>query len=199
MTGFDILLLVVVGITASYGFLRGFVQEAISLFAWVFVVIAIHGLHDPLSAVLEPHVGTESGASVLAFVLLAIVPYALVRGLARWLGSASRHSVLGPVDRVLGFGFGAVKGTLIVVLGFSVLVLGYDTIWGVHGRPTWITKSRTYPFINASSEAVVKAISERRREAAQAASEDADSSKPASDAEDVPVPRHRKTHRAKAE
>jgi membrane protein required for colicin V production len=169
MTGFDILVLVVVGALASFGFLRGFVQEAISLFAWGFSIFAIHNLHSRLSDVLAPHIGTESGASVLAFAILALVPYMLVRLLAKYLGAASRNSVLGPVDRVLGFGFGAVKGTLIIVLGFSVLVLGYDTIWGAGGRPTWITKSRTYPFVNASSEALVKMISERRRQAAEGA------------------------------
>ena len=76
--------------------------------------------------------------------------------------------MLGPIDRLLGFGFGAVKGMVITVLAFSVLVLGYDTVWGIGGRPTWITQARTYPFVNASSEALVKMIAERRKEAAEA-------------------------------
>ena len=76
--------------------------------------------------------------------------------------------MLGPIDRVLGFGFGAVKGMIIVVLGFSVLVLGYDTVWGVGGRPTWITQARTYPFVNASSEALVTMIAKRRQEVIEA-------------------------------
>ena len=108
MTGFDILVLVVVGLAATFGFLRGFVQEAISLFAGAVAIVAIHTLHTPLAEVLTPHIGTESGASVLAFFLLLIVPYVLVRAVARYLGTASRASALAPVDRVLGFGFGAV-------------------------------------------------------------------------------------------
>lgn len=195
MTGFDILVLVVVGLTATYGFLRGFVQEAISLAAWAAALVAVRALHTPLSDVLAPHVGTSSGASVLAFLLLLLVPYLVVRMLARMIGSASRASVLGPVDRVLGFGFGAVKGTLIVVAGFTVLVLAYDTIWGADGRPTWITKSRTYPFINASSDALVQALAERRRQAREAAkADDADSA--ASNADTHPAPHHRKRRAA---
>lgn len=195
MTGFDILVLVVVGLAATFGFLRGFVQEAISLFAGAVAIVAIHTLHTPLAEVLTPHIGTESGASVLAFFLLLIVPYFLVRGVARYLGTASRASALAPVDRVLGFGFGAVKGTLIIVLGYSVLILAYDTIWGPKGRPGWITHSRTYNFIDASSEAMVKMISQRRREAAEDRAKD--------EAEPSPGPTHtpttharRKTHRA---
>jgi len=65
---------------------------------------------------------------------------------------------------VLGFGFGMIKGAIIVVMAFSLLVLGYDTIWGVQGRPTWITQARTYPVVNAGADALVKMIDDRRRE-----------------------------------
>ena len=63
---------------------------------------------------------------------------------------------------MLGFGFGAIKGLVIAVIGFSLVVLGYDTVWGPQGRPLWISEARTYPFINAGSEAMVQLIHERR-------------------------------------
>lgn len=195
MTGFDVTVFVVVGAAASLGFLRGFVQEAISLSAFIVSMFAVHLLQAPLAAVLEPHIGSASGADVAAFLFLILAPYFLIRLLARWLGGATRNSLLGPVDRVLGFGFGAVKGTLIVIAGFSLIVLFYDTVWGVGGRPEWITKSRTYPFVNASSTALLKIVSDRRKKAADAADADADSS-----ADDTPAPRptprHRPRHRA---
>lgn len=168
MTGFDIIVLLLVGVGAINGFLRGFVQEVISLGAWIFAVFAIRYLHTPLTAFLEPYIGTLSGSGVLAFALLLLVPYAVFKVGAKWIGAKSRASVLGPIDRVIGFGFGTVKGMIIAVLAFSVLVLGYDTVWGVGGRPDWITQSRTYPFINASSEEMVTLLAERRHEAAEA-------------------------------
>ncbi len=70
--------------------------------------------------------------------------------------------MLGPIDRVLGFGFGAVKGVVIVVMAFSVLVLGYDTVWGPTGRPTWMTTARTYSFVSAAADAMVQLIGERQ-------------------------------------
>ena len=169
MTGFDIAVLVLIGLGAITGFMRGFVQEVFALAAWVLALVAIHNLHTPLTDALMPYVKNASGSSVLAFAILLLVPYAIVKLLADRLGSASRNSVLGPIDRVIGFGFGAVKGTIITVLAFSVLVLGYDTIWGVGGRPLWIIQSRSYPFVNAGSDALVKLIGERRKAAAEAA------------------------------
>jgi membrane protein required for colicin V production len=172
MTGFDIAVLLLVGLGAITGFLRGFVQEMLALLAWVFALFAIHRLHTPLTVALEPTIGTESGAAVLAFALLLLVPYAVVKLIANWLGAKSRASLLGPIDRVLGFGFGAIKGLIIVVLAFSVLVLGYDTVWGIGGRPDWIKQARSYRFVNASSEALVTMIAERRQAAAEAAASD---------------------------
>jgi membrane protein required for colicin V production len=67
---------------------------------------------------------------------------------------------------------------VITVLAFSVLVLGYDTVWGIGGRPDWITQSRSYPFINASSEALVKMIAERRKAAVEAEASRLDQGKP---------------------
>ncbi len=168
MTGFDIAVLLIVGLGAITGFVRGFVQEVLALAAWVFALFAIRFLHTPLTSAFEPEMGNSSGASVLAFALLLLVPYAFIKLVARWLGAKSRQSVLGPIDRVLGFGFGGIKGMIIVTLAFSILVLGYDTVWDVGGRPTWITQARTYPFVNASSEALVTMIAQRRREAAEA-------------------------------
>src|SRR5690606_23240929 len=120
-------------------------------------------LHTDLTAFLFEYIGTPSGAAVLAFVLLLLIPYAAMKLIAGRAGQASRNSVLGPIDRVLGFGFGAVKGVIVVIFAFSLLVLGYDTVWGPAGRPAWITTARTYPFVNASADAMVQLIDERRR------------------------------------
>lgn len=165
MTGFDIAILLLVGVTAITGFVRGFVEEMMALAAWVAALFAIRFLHEPVTQFFTPYVGTTSGAGVLAFALLMLVPYAMVKLMARKMGAASKASFLGPIDRVLGFGFGAIKGMIIAVLAFSVLVLGFDTVWGRGGRPTWITQARTYPFVNAASEGLVKVIAERRRAA----------------------------------
>jgi membrane protein required for colicin V production len=163
MTGFDIIVLLIVAIAAIAGFLRGFTQEVLSLASWVLAIFAVRFLHTDLTAILFDVIGTASGAALLAFALLLLIPYAAMKLIAGRMGRSARQSVLGPFDRVLGFGFGTVKGIIMAVMAFSVLVLGYDTVWGPSGRPTWITTARTYPFINASADAMVQLIDERRR------------------------------------
>ncbi|MEO9463023.1 MAG: CvpA family protein [Marinomonas sp.] len=164
MTGFDIIVLIIVGVAAVGGFMRGLVQEVLSLAAWVLAGFAILYLHKPLTAALLNYLDTQPATSLLAFTLLLLIPYAAMKLIAGNAGEASRNSVLGPIDRVLGFGFGAVKGTLIAIFAFSVLALGYDTIWGYKGRPVWISTARTYPVVDAGSRSLVTMIAERREE-----------------------------------
>lgn len=174
MTIFDILVLVIVGVAAVGGFLRGFVQEVVSLAAWLLAVLAISALHTDLYQFILERAGDETTSGLLAFALLLLVPYAGMKLIAGRLGQASRSSMMGPIDRVLGFGFGALKGSIVAILAFSILVLGYDTVWGYQGRPVWMTTARTYPVINAASKDMVELIAQRRAELqADAAAEDA--------------------------
>ena len=174
MTGFDLIVLLIVGVGAIAGFMRGFVQEVLSLMSWVLAIFAIRFLHTDLTAAILDFMGSPVTASILAFALLLLVPYAAMKLIARVAGRKSRESVLGPIDRVLGFGFGAMKGIIIVVVGFSLLVLGYDTIWGAQGRPLWISEARSYQLVDAGSKAMVQIIAERReRIAAEDESSDA--------------------------
>jgi len=169
MTGFDYVVLLVIAVCAIGGFFRGFVEEVLSLAAWCIALIAVHTLHEPLTLLIAPYLKNETGAGLLAFALLMIIPFVVGRFAARTMGSASRNSLLGPIDRVLGFGFGAVKGFIIMVLAFSLVVFAYDVVWGPDGRPAWIAQARTYPFLNAASEELMTMIASRRAEAADAA------------------------------
>lgn len=162
MTGFDYVVLIIIGVGAIGGFFRGFVAEVLALAAWGLALLAIHWFHEPLTAQLSLYLPTDTGAGILAFALLMLVPYAATKLIASQMGSVTRNSLLGPVDRLLGFGFGGVKGMIVTVLGFSVMVFGYDVVWGAAGRPTWISQARVYPMLNAASEEAVALIAERR-------------------------------------
>ncbi|MGB3796747.1 MAG: CvpA family protein [Alteraurantiacibacter sp.] len=162
MTGFDLIVLLIVGVGAIGGFLRGFVQEVLSVGAWILAILAIRFLHTDLTAAILEFMGSPVTASILAFALLLLIPYAAMKLIASIAGRSTRKSVLGPVDRVLGFAFGALKGVLIVVVAFSLLVLGYDTVWGAKGRPLWIVEARTYQLVDAGSRAMVQIVEERR-------------------------------------
>jgi membrane protein required for colicin V production len=169
MTALDIIVLFLLGGGAVAGFLRGFVQEALSMVAWVLIIFGVWMLHAPATAALAEAMGSESGAAVLAFLSIVIVIFALGKWISKSLGAKSRKSVLGPIDRVLGFGFGMVKGLIIATLIFLLIVMGYDVVFGAdEGRPEWMTTSRTYPLLNASGDAMSEFVRAQRAASANA-------------------------------
>jgi membrane protein required for colicin V production len=164
MAGFDLIVLFIVGVAAVGGFMRGLVQEVLSLAAWILAAFSIYYLHTPLTEGLSVLYDVEPATSLLAFALLLLIPYAAMKLIAGNVSEASRGSILGPIDRVLGFGFGAIKGSLVTVFAFSLLVLGFDTVWGYQGRPTWIVTARTYPAVDASSRQLLTMVAVRREQ-----------------------------------
>ena len=163
LTALDILVLLTVGLGAALGFSRGFVNETVSLAAWVLAIIVVKALHTPVSAMLVGPVGTESGAAVLGFALVFGLTFLAVKMAGKALGTTTNGSLLGPFDRVLGLAFGALKGLIAATLVFLLVSLVFDTLNGRSApRPAWMTESRTYPLLRASSASVVDFIEKRR-------------------------------------
>ncbi|RYY47258.1 MAG: CvpA family protein [Sphingomonadales bacterium] len=164
LTGMDIIVLLAIGGAAVLGFMRGFVTEVLALLAWVLVVLAIKLFHAPLAETLAGVVGTAQGAAVLAFAVLGGATYLGGRVLANAVGSRTRDSFLGPIDRALGLGFGALKGLILVSMGFLLLALVFDTVGGGPAkRPEWVRSSMTYPLLNATSASIADVVDRRRK------------------------------------
>lgn len=162
MTGFDIIVVLIVGLAAIGGFKRGLVQEVLSLATWFLAAFCIRFLHFPAYEFLMGYIRNTTMAGLLAFALLLLIPYIgmkIIVGLAEIDGGGSNMK---PVDRVLGFGMGLVKGTLIAVFGFCLIAFTFDEDWSVTGRPAWVATARTYPAINAATNELVPLIAARR-------------------------------------
>ncbi|MFC3712643.1 CvpA family protein [Sphingoaurantiacus capsulatus] len=163
MTAFDILVILMIGSAAVLGVLRGFVTEILSLIAWVAGVAALRLFYEPGSAFAAGITGTETGGAILAFVFIFLVTFIGFRLIARLLGERTRKSIVGPVDRVLGLGFGAIKGLIGAALLFLLINLFFDVTWGKdEPKPDWLRSAKTYPLLKLSSEAIVDWVEEQR-------------------------------------
>src|SRR5438309_1085280 len=165
MTALDVFVFLLLIGGAAVGFVRGFVHEVISLFAWVVAIAMLKLFHTQLWTGLINSFGWGSAAAaVLAFAILFVPGFLIVKLLARQLGGKTRrHTVLGPFDRVLGGGFGGLKGLLGATLFFLLANLATDMVYGPEAeRPEWMTKSRTYPLLNASGRGIVDWVETRR-------------------------------------
>lgn len=164
MTALDIIVLSLVGLGAFLGFRRGFVAEALSLAAWAAGILAVKFGHEPARDLLAGFMSSSSGASALAVVLLFGIAFIGMKMLADSLGRRTRESLLGPFDRMLGLGFGVLKGLLGATLLFMAASFFSDmTRADGEDRPEWMTGARSYPLLRATSNALLDLVEQRRR------------------------------------
>lgn len=125
-------MLVVLSASVLIGLVRGFVFEVLSLMGWVVAWVAAQWA----APAVAPHlpVGTPgSGVNVItAFVLIfiaALIVWTLLAKLVRRLIHATPLSL---IDRVLGGGFGLLRG------GVLLLVVGLVVSWTPAAQsPAW--------------------------------------------------------------
>jgi membrane protein required for colicin V production len=180
MTALDIIVILLVGLGLFTGFRRGLVYAILSLGVWVVVVLALWALHGPVASGLTGMIGSTSGAYMLAFVL--IFGLVLVGGkfAAARISKGVRNSFVGPADRVLGGGFGALKGLVYATLFFMAFSFIYDTIWGRStARPDWVRQALTYPLVDGTAKTFVD-LSEGQRAPAKAGERPANKAAPKS-------------------
>ena len=163
MTALDAIVLILVVGGAIRGGMRGFTYEVLTLLSWVFGVVALRLFHTPVTEFLAGIVGEGGAAPILAFALLFGGVFIASLFIGRKLGIGVRESLIGPFDRVLGFGFGAMKGLIAITLLFLLANLATDIAYGGDAeRPGWMQESRTFPLLNASGRAIIDFVEMRR-------------------------------------
>ena len=132
LTTADLVLLAIVGLSAVVGLWRGFVVEVMSLAVWVAAFWLAFVFGDEVAALFAEAVAA-AGARLFLGYALTFVAALLVGGLATWLmGKLVRSTGLSGTDRILGLGFGLLRGAAlgcVLVLLFGFTPLPQDAWW----------------------------------------------------------------------
>lgn len=111
----DWTIVAIVGVSCVISLLRGFAKEALSLLSWIAATFVAIAFHERLAAIFARWIETPSIRTVLAYIALFVLTL-LVGAIIGWLVQQFIEGVgLGWVDRLLGMGFGAARGLLIVL------------------------------------------------------------------------------------
>ncbi|MGB7404796.1 MAG: CvpA family protein [Pacificimonas sp.] len=181
LTAFDIGFLGAIGLFAILGLARGFVVEVLSLLAWVAGIFAVNVYFDEGRELALGFVDSPVTAATMSVIGLFLAAFIVVRLFSRLIGSRVKDSIIGPIDRVLGLGFGAAKGLMLAVLAWMLLTLAFDVLPG--DRPEWLADARAAPLLSALAHEVQDFVAERReREAIDAAAGYSDEQRDALDA-----------------
>ena len=120
MNPIDIAALVVLLLSALFGLSRGFAREAFGLLAWVAAVLGAIELFPMVDPTMRSAISNAQAADAVAYALSFLVLLVVCSIIADLVGRAVRATPFGGVDRVLGLGFGLVRGAAIVVVAYVV-------------------------------------------------------------------------------
>ncbi len=160
LAGFDWIVVIIVGAAAGFGLMRGFIAEVASLAGWFAGFVAVRLFYTPAKAIFAEASGSDligAFAAVLGPFLLALLGVKLI---GSFLSSSAKGSTIGVLDRILGLGFGLVKGFLGASLIFLLITLGLRIVPGDGGRPDWLAKARTTPTLALVASAMVGWVGE---------------------------------------
>lgn len=124
MSGFDIAVLSVVGISMLIGVIRGAVREVLALAGWVAAFLLARWLASDVAVWLPDAIPSQGLRHLAAFIIVFVSVLLLATLINAAASSAIRGLGLGTFDRGLGLVFGLARGLLIVLM--FVLAAGLD-------------------------------------------------------------------------
>lgn len=138
---FDLLVALVLLISAGVGFIRGATRELVAVVSLIVAVaVAILGLRltAPIAmGVIE----TAWLAKALAMLVTFLVVYIALRLAGGHLSRKVHQTALSSIDRAIGLGFGLIRG--LIVVGLFNLVFHAAT--PPERTPAWVSEARLYP------------------------------------------------------
>ena len=116
MAHLDYVIIGIVVISSIIGLSRGLVKEAVSLAVWVGGFIAGIVFGPGLAIEYDEYLGGGQLSQIAAFVIVLFAVLISGRGLQWAFGKVIETTGLSATDRLLGFGFGAARGVLLVTV-----------------------------------------------------------------------------------
>lgn len=136
MTGFDYIVLAILGVSALLGMIRGLIKEILSLVAFVVAVGAAVWWGGPIASALVPYIANDFLRAGAAYGGVFVVVLLLVGLLNVSLTSLVSRTGLTPADHGLGALFGLARGALIIFV--LVGLAGYTEL----PQETWWSEAR---------------------------------------------------------
>lgn len=158
---FDAVVLGIMGFSCLFAFFRGLVREILSLAAWVGAGIVTIYYFPTVADKLAPHFRNatlSAGIATVALYFGSLAMFGLINMIL--IRSIKSGEAGGTLDNILGLGFGALRGALIVSLGFFLLTIAMPD----KEYPKWVAQAATRPYVEKGAVMLAKAAPDYLRE-----------------------------------
>jgi len=148
ITFLDLILLVVMLVSAMLAMIRGFMREILSIAAWAIAAITTVYSYAKLLPLAKQYFNNDivAAGAVIGGVFLGTL--LIVSVLTVRVSDMILDSRVGALDRTLGFLFGLGRGLLIVVVAF----LFFDWLVPAKSQPSWVQSAKSKVVLQSTGD-----------------------------------------------
>ena len=145
----DILILIIILTSCIVATFRGFIKETFSIISWIFSLFVAFNLFEKFKLELIDYISQKIVIDVIAFSFPFLTTLLVSHQISKWLSPKFNFSEILFLDKVFGFLFGALRGTLIVIL----LYLGFLYLIGKEKKlPDLLLEAYTYKYLKNTTD-----------------------------------------------
>ena len=155
MTWIDLIVIAFIALSGVLAMMRGFVQEFLSIIAWIIAGIATLQLFPFVYPFLDGLLSPPWLAALVAALGIFVILLVVLSLIAYRFSQRMRGTVVGPLDRSGGFLFGLIRGLLLVTIPYIILVKYLEV---PENLPPENLAARAQPFVARSSEILLALV-----------------------------------------
>jgi membrane protein required for colicin V production len=150
ITVVDILVVLIVLVSAGYAVYRGLIRETLSVFAWLVSAYLMLLFAPMFSNALAGAITNPWIRVPIAYVAVFLAMFIPLSYLAHNFRQSVKKTAVGPVDRTLGFVFGVGRGVVVI----AAVYLVFAAFVPLREQPSWLTEARLYPLVQNTGGAL---------------------------------------------
>ena len=148
---FDIIILVLIFISALFAFFRGFSLELLSISVWIMSFLGSYAYSYNLINFFNKIINNILISTALSYVVAFLIIFVIFSFLTRKFSVFIKDSYVGLIDKSLGFIFGILRGYVIVSLCFFLFDYFYNG-----KRLEFIESSKIIPVIKITNNEIFR-------------------------------------------
>jgi membrane protein required for colicin V production len=148
ITLLDIVLIVIMLVSALLAMVRGFMREVLSIAAWVLAAGATLYSYAKLLPLAKQYFNNDIVAAVAVVGGVFVVTLIVVSVLTVRISDRVLDSRVGALDRTLGFLFGLGRGLIIVVVAYMF----FDWLVPDRSKPEWVLHAKSKVVLSSTGD-----------------------------------------------
>lgn len=131
-------------VSAMLAMVRGFSREILSIASWVAAAAAAYFFYPAVQPYVAPYIDHDMVALAVAAAIIFFLALIVVTVITMKVADFIIDSKVGPLDRTLGFIYGAARGLLVL----AVALLFFSWLVGTN-PPAWVTEAKSRPLLES--------------------------------------------------